>query len=299
MDTTVVRAEGLRKSYGPHLALDGVDLRVRRGQVVGFLGPNGAGKSTTIRILLDLLRPDAGRIEVLGEVPAAGGAELRARIGYLPGELAMTERTTARRLLAHLVRLRAGRGAEAVEPLAERLGLDLDRPVRSLSKGNKQKVGLVQAFAPRPELLVLDEPTSGLDPLVQQEFLGMVREVREQGTTVLLCSHVLAEVQDVADEVAVLRAGRVVDVGDVAGLRHRAGQRVQITFAGVVPLAELAAVPGVGEVTVLHATARLVLRGQPGGLLAVLAQHHVSSLVIEDRDLAELFLDHYRTEPAR
>ena len=293
-DEVVVRTVGLRKSYGARVALDGVDLEVRRGEVFGFLGPNGAGKSTLIRILLDLLRPGSGRVEVLGEVPALGGAALRARIGYLPGELAMTERTTGRQLLAHLVALRDGRGADAVQPLAQRLGLDLDRPVRSLSKGTKQKVGLVQAFAHAPELLVLDEPTSGLDPLVQQEFQALVREARERGATVLLSSHVLGEVQDVADRVSILRAGRVVDTDDVAALRHRAGQRVELELDEPVPREELAAVPGLSDLVVDGRTVRGLLRGEPGPLLGVLARHHVARLSVTDRDLEELFLDFYR-----
>jgi len=294
-EDVVVRTVGLRKSYGSRVALDGVDLEVRRGEVFGFLGPNGAGKSTTIRVLLDLLRPGSGLVEVLGQVPAAGGAALRARMGYLPGELTMTERATARQLLAHLVALRGGRGADAVEPLAERLRLDLDRPVRSLSKGTKQKVGLVQAFAHAPELLVLDEPTSGLDPLVQQEFQAMVGEARERGATVLLCSHVLGEVQDVADRVSILRAGKVVDTDDVAALRHRAGQRVEIEIEvdGPVPRQELAAVPGLSALVVDGSTVRGLLRGEPGPLLAVLGRHHVVRFAATDRDLEELFLDFY------
>ena len=295
-DEVVVRTVGLRKSYGSRVALDGVDLEVRRGEVFGFLGPNGAGKSTLIRILLDLLRPSAGRVEVLGRAPAAGGPALRARMGYLPGELTMTERTTARVLLTHLVALRDGRGADAVEPLAQRLGLDLDRPVRSLSKGTKQKVGLVQAFAHAPELLVLDEPTSGLDPLVQNEFRAMVGEARERGATVLLSSHVLGEVQDVADRVSVLRAGKVVDTDDVAALRHRAGQRVEVELDGPVPRADLAAVPGLSDVVVDGRTVRGLLRGEPGPLIAALTRHHVVRFSVTDRDLEELFLDLYREE---
>jgi ABC-2 type transport system ATP-binding protein len=218
-------------------------------------------------------------------------------MGYLPGELTMTERTTARALLAHLVALRDGRGAEAVEPLAERLDLELDRPVRSLSTGTKQKVGLVQAFAHSPELLVLDEPTNGLDPLVRREFQGMVAEARERGATVLLSSHVLDEVQDVADRVSILRAGRVVDTDDVQVLRHRAGQRVEIEVEGPVPGAELAAVPGLSGLVVRGSTAHGLLHGEPGPLLAVLARHHVVRFTATDRELEELFVDFYRGPP--
>jgi ABC-2 type transport system ATP-binding protein len=172
--TTVIELDGLRKDYGDVRALDGVDLEVRAGEVFGFIGPNGAGKSTTIRILLDLLRPSGGSVRVLGEDPRDGGPALRARLGYLPGELSLEGRATARQLLGHLaVRCAAGEGAERIAPLAERFLLDLDRPVRTLSKGNKQKVGVVQALMHTPELALLDEPTSGLDPLLQQEFLTL------------------------------------------------------------------------------------------------------------------------------
>jgi ABC-2 type transport system ATP-binding protein len=194
----VIRIDGLVKDYGSTRAatraLDGVDLSVKRGEVFGFLGPNGAGKSTTIRVLLDQLRPTAGRAEVLGTVPADGGPALRARIGYLPGELAMAGRATSKELLDHLARLRGGAGRDRIEPLAERFGLDLSRPIRALSKGNKQKIGVIQAFMHRPELLILDEPTSGLDPLLQHEFLTLVREAQADGATVFMSSHVLSEV---------------------------------------------------------------------------------------------------------
>ena len=184
MGEIVIRTSGLVMDYGKVRALDGVDLEVERGEVFGFLGPNGAGKTTTIRILLDLLRPSAGRAEVLGTTPREGGPELRARIGYLPGDLTMNGRLTARALLTHLANLRAGAGADRIAPLAERFGLELDRGFRGLSKGNRQKVGVVQAFMHEPELLILDEPTSGLDPLLQREMLDLVLEAREKGATV-------------------------------------------------------------------------------------------------------------------
>jgi ABC-2 type transport system ATP-binding protein len=299
----VLRTEGLVKDYrtgsrrrgrGTVRALDGVDLEVRRGEVFGFLGPNGAGKSTTIRILLDLLRPTAGRAEVFGTTPLDGGAPLRARIGYLPGELAMGGRRTAGEALRYLAGLRGGAGAERIGPLAERFGLDLDRPIRGLSKGNKQKVGVVQAFMHRPELLVLDEPTSGLDPLLQREFLDLVLEARADGATVFMSSHVLSEVEDVAGRVAIIRAGRLVDVDDVRTLRHHAGQRVELTFAGDVPVGPFRELPGVHEVEAQGRTLRCLLRGEPDGLLKAAAAHHVVRWSAQDRELEDLFLDFYR-----
>jgi ABC-2 type transport system ATP-binding protein len=299
----VIQTDGLIKDYrsarrgrttGHVRALDGLDLEVRRGEVFGFLGPNGAGKSTTIRILLDQLRPTDGHVEVLGAAPAAGGPAVRARIGYLPGELAMQGRATAGELLAHLARLRGGRGATRVGPLAERFGLDLAKPIRSLSKGNKQKVGVIQAFLHAPELLILDEPTSGLDPLLQQEFLALVREATADGASVFMSSHVLSEVEIIAERVAIVREGRIVDLDDVATLRHHAGQQVELTFAEPVRPQDFAAVPGVEDVEVTDHTVRCLLRGEPDALLKAAAVHHVVRWAAEDRELEDLFLDFYR-----
>jgi ABC-2 type transport system ATP-binding protein len=295
----VIRADALVKDYRTGRrsrvrALDGLDLEVRRGEVFGFLGPNGAGKSTTIRVLLDQLRPTAGHAEVLGTVPAAGGADLRARIGYLPGELAMSGRSTAGDLLRHFARLRSSAGADRIGPLAERLTLDLSKPIRSLSKGNKQKVGVIQAFMHEPELLILDEPTSGLDPLLQQEFLAMVREAQSAGATVFMSSHVLSEVEVIAERVAIVRAGRIVDTDDVATLRHHAGQEVELAFADPVRPEEFARLANVADVVVTDHTVRCLLRGEPDELLKAAAHHHVVRWSAESRELEDLFLDFYR-----
>lgn len=286
---------GLPERRPPHVrALDGLDLEVRRGEVFGFLGPNGAGKSTTIRILLDQLRPTAGRAEVLGVTPADGGPALRSRIGYLPGELTMSGRATAGDLLDYLARLRGGAGARRIGPLAERFALDLGKPIRSLSKGNKQKVGVVQAFMHAPELLVLDEPTSGLDPLLQQEFLALVREAQAGGATVFMSSHVLSEVEVAAERVAIVRAGRIVDLDDVAALRHRAGQRVELEFAAPVAVEQFARIPGVEDAVVDGASLRCLLHGEPDALLKAAAAYRVVRWAARDRELEDLFLDFYR-----
>jgi ABC-2 type transport system ATP-binding protein len=291
-----IRTRGLVKDYGRTRALHGLDLEVAVGEVFGFLGPNGAGKSTTIRILLDLLRPTAGTVEVLGQDPAVGGPGLRARIGYLPGELALPPRTTAGEYLRHLAALRGGRGTARIAELADRFALDLSRDLRALSKGNKQKVGLVQAFMHDPELLVLDEPTSGLDPLLQHEFRRLAREAADGGATVFLSSHVLQEVEEVAGRVAIIRAGVVVDVDDVATLRRRAGQRVVLRFGEAVDPAEVADVPGITDVVVEDSSLTCLLHGEPTALLQVAARHRVLRWQAEDRELEDLFLDFYRTE---
>ncbi len=295
-DELAIEIEGLVKDYGSFRALDGVDLEVRRGDVFGFLGPNGSGKSTTIRVLLDLLRPTAGTARVFGQTPVDGGPALRARIGYLPGELVTDGRRTAGELLDHLARLR-GRGHDRIRPLADRFGLDLTRAIRGLSKGNKQKIGVVQVLMHDPDLLVLDEPTSGLDPLLQREFLDCVREANGAGATVLLSSHVLSEVEDVAGPVAIIRSGRIVDVDDVDVLRRRAGQDVALTFAAPIDPTEFRSVDGVEEVRVDGATLTCRLHGGPDALLKLAAAHRVVAWSAQDRELEHLFLDHYRLPP--
>jgi ABC-2 type transport system ATP-binding protein len=296
MTEPVVLTEDLTKFYGKHLGLDGLDLEVRPGEVFGFIGPNGAGKTTTIRLLLDLIRPTRGRLRVLGQDPRSGGATLRRRLSYLPGELPLDGRQSARELLSFLGNLRGGVAQEQIDRLAERLKLDLSRPIRGLSKGNKQKVGLVQAFMGDPELLILDEPSSGLDPLLQQEFLAMVREVRTSGRTVFMSSHVLAEVEHVADRVGILRAGRLVAAEDIEVLRRRAVRRVEIRFDAPVPAAAFEGLADVREVTVDGEVLHCVVDGKADALVKGAAEHTVLSLLSHEPDLEEIFLTYYQSK---
>lgn len=301
--TAAIEIAGLRKSYGRRAAVHGIDLNVREGCVFGLIGPNGAGKTTVLRTLLDIIRPTSGSVRVLGEEPRHGGARLRRRIGFVPGELRLEGRVTGRRLLAFYAEVSGMQPSPArASELAERLGVDLSRPVRSLSKGNKQKLGLIQAFMHAPELLVLDEPTSGLDPLVQREFLTMVREARDAGQTVLLSSHVLSEIQQTADDVAVLAQGRIVASGDVASLRLGSIRRVRAAIpARAEDAADLRAgfarVPGVtgleldvqGDVARLSAT----VEGAIDPFVKEVARHEVHDLAIEEPDLEESVLRLY------
>jgi ABC-2 type transport system ATP-binding protein len=294
----VIRCDALEKRFGAVVALDRLDLEVLPGIVVGFLGPNGAGKSTTIRILLDLARPDGGHVEVLGTDPRAGGPPLRARIGYLPGELRLDERLTVEQTLHSWGRLRGGDiDAAYVAALCERFSLDPGRHTKGLSSGNRRKVGLVGAFMARPELLILDEPTGGLDPLVQAEFQALVEEVRADGTTVFLSSHVLSEVQRSADRVIVIRHGRAVASGAVDELRLSARQPFTAWFGADAPEAELRSATGVTDLVVRGREATGMVEGAPGALLAVLARHPVDHLLMPEPDLEDAFLRLYEDEP--
>jgi ABC-2 type transport system ATP-binding protein len=282
MQAAAIETRGLSKRYGRHgvLALDELDLRVGSGEVFGFLGPNGAGKTTTIRLLLDLLRPTSGSAHVLDLDTSTGGLEIRRRVGYLPGELPFAARETAATLLTFLGNLRGGVPANRIHTLAERFNLDLTRSVRALSKGNKQKVALVQAFMHDPELLILDEPSSGLDPLLQQEFLALIREVRNAGHTVFMSSHILAEVDEIADRIAVLRQGRLVTIESVAGLRERAGHSTEIWFAQPVPADAFGGLEGVRDVVVDGNTLRCVVEeSADAGFLDAELPEYLSALM--------------------
>ena len=293
MTDAVIRCRALTKRFGTVVALDRLELSVPRGKVVGYLGPNGAGKTTTIRILMDLARPTSGDVAVLGVDPRHGGAGLRGRIGYLPGELRLDERLTVGATLDLWSRIRGGVDQAHVRRLCERLDLDVARPARDLSSGNRRKVGLVGAFMARPDLLVLDEPTGGLDPLVQGEFHRLVEEARAEGHTVFLSSHVLTEVGRIADEVIVLRSGRAVAGGAVADLRRAARQPFTAWFAGEPPVDELKGAAGVSDVVVRGREVSGAIDGAPDPLLAVLARHPVEHLLMPEPDLEQAFLRLY------
>ena len=296
-DAEPLRIQGLVKSYGSVQAVRGIDLDVQAGEVFGFVGPNGAGKSTTIRCILDLLRPSAGEIRLFGRNPRRGGADIRERIAYVPGELRLPERVTGRQFLQSIGRLRKRFERGRVEELAERFKLDLDRTIRHLSSGNRRKVSVLSAFLSDADLLILDEPTGGLDPLMQHEFLELVRERRQAGATVFLSSHILSEVQSVADRMAVLRSGRIVAQGTVTEVRGLARQRVEIWFETDAPewLGRLA---GIGEPEVDGRRFRAVLTGSARPLIDALAGQPISSILIQEPDLEEAFLGLYEEPDA-
>jgi ABC-2 type transport system ATP-binding protein len=290
---SVIHTEELTKRYSRKLALTGLDLDVPAGVVFGYLGPNGAGKTTTIRIFAGLLRPTSGRATLLGADVVRDRERVQSRIGYLPGDFVAYPDLTAAEYLRYMGNLRGGVDQDSTTRLAKRLDLHLDETIGAMSHGNRQKVGIVQAFQHDPELLILDEPTQGLDPLVQHEFLAMLREARQAGRTVFLSSHVLSEVEAVADTVAILRQGRLVEVATVAELKAKALRRLDLTFDEQVPLDLLRAVPGVTEIHANGAGVQLAVEGSTAELLAVAAPYRITSVVSHEPDLEEIFLTYY------
>ncbi|MDO8309536.1 MAG: ABC transporter ATP-binding protein [Actinomycetota bacterium] len=291
--TAAVSLIGLTKYYGSRRGVEQVTFDVAPGEVVGFLGPNGAGKTTTMRMLVGLLRITRGQAVVLGVDIARAPPGLRARIGYLPGALALYSNLTGRQFLTFAARMRGLAVSGRIDGLAERLDLDLDRHIHDLSKGNRQKVGVIQAFLHEPDVLILDEPTSGLDPLVQREFEGMVDEATARGAAILLSSHVLSEVDHLADRVAIVNQGRLVVVQSVEGLRQGALRTIELAFSRPVDTAALAMIEGATGVIQAVAHGSLVtctVRGSEHDLLRVAVDCGVDFVRSRDPGLDEIFL---------
>ena len=289
----VIRTEGLSKRYGNTLALDRLDLAVSEGEVYGYLGPNGSGKTTTIRLLLGLHRPSGGRAQLFGVDAWRDPVSAHRRVAYVAGEPFLWPALTSAETFEFLARVRGGTDVRYREELIERFKLEVSKRVRALSKGNRQKVQLVAAFATRAELLILDEPTSGLDPLMEVAFRETVHEAKERRQTIFLSSHILSEVEALCDRVGILREGRLVDEGTLASLRHLSAQTIEVTFAGPAP--ELPTLPGV---TVARAGAnalRCEVSGNVGPLIAALAEHPVLTLTSREPSLEEIFLHHYES----
>jgi ABC-2 type transport system ATP-binding protein len=292
----VIQAESLSKRYGRVLALDGLSLEVRAGEVLGFLGPNGAGKTTTMRLLMGYLRPTAGSARVHSLDCWRDSAAVHARTGYLPGEVRLWPKMSTRAIAAHLARLRGLDHDHGTADLAKRLDVDLDRPVGELSKGNRQKAGVLLALLGDPDLLLLDEPTSGLDPLVQAEFHAILRERVQAGAAVLLSSHVLSEVERVADRVAIIRSGRLLMLETMAGLREKARHTVEVRFGSPPPPRAFAGVPGITDVRLDGTVLRCTMQGVVDPLIKTLSRYHVVDLNSREADLEETFLALYGEE---
>ncbi len=294
---TAIHTENLTKHYGRVRALEDLSLDIPGGEIFGFLGPNGAGKTTTIRTLMDEIRATAGRASILGMDTRLKSVEIRRHIGYVPGDLAMYPNLTGRETITYFANLRGGVDWSYVDRLAERLQSDLDKKVGDLSSGNRQKVGIIQAFMSRPEVLILDEPSAGLDPLMQREFQRMMREAAAGGGTVFLSSHALSEVEHVADRVGIIRQGRLVAVETVSGLRSKAMRRVDVELDATPEAALFEAVPGVRDVTVSDHRVVLSLDGEMGPLLkAAGGRYTIVDIITQEADLEEIFLTYYRDD---
>ena len=292
-----IETEKLTKSYGRKArGIEAVDLAVEEGEVFGFLGPNGAGKTTTVRTLLGFLRPTSGRGEVFGLDIRKDSVEVRARVGNLPGEFALEYKMTGEGLLRFFARLRGVKDLGYARELAERLGAELHRPMRRLSRGNKQKIGLVQAMFHRPPLLILDEPTGGLDPLVQEEFLDIIEEVKAEGRTVFFSSHNLAEVERVCDRVGIIRNGRLVAVETTDTLVDKSFRHVVLTFAEDVDPKPFEALSGVKDLRAAGNRLAFTLYDDLDEMVKLAASHELVNMEYERPSLEEVFLTYYERE---
>ena len=289
----VVRFDHVTKIYRGGGGVRDVTLEVYPGEVLGFLGPNGAGKTTTIRLLLDLIRPSSGTIEVFGLDSRRDSVAIRRRVGYLPGDLALYEQLSARDVLSHFAHLRGGPTWTTIRSLADTLELDLDRPIRSLSRGTRQKVGIVAALMGEPDLLVLDEPTSGLDPLVQRQVHEMLRAAADAGHSVFLSSHILSEVAQVADRVGLIRDGQLVAVERVVDLQQHAAHLIDARLRGAPTREANASLPGVVVCTVSGNDLHLEVAGDMRPVIAALAASDLDDLSVREPSLEEVFLSFY------
>ena len=295
---SAIVARELTKRYGKARGVDGLNLEVERGEVFGFLGPNGAGKTTTIRLLLNLIRPTQGEAAVLGLDCQRHSMQVRRNVGYVPGEFSLYESLTGDQFLRFIAGLRGGVDQRVVQDVAQRLDCDLRRPIRDLSRGNKQKICIVQALMNRPEVLLLDEPTSGLDPLIQQEFFRLVADVQAEGRTVFFSSHILSEVERVCERVAIIRQGRILRVATVSELKTKELRNLAITFGGAAPEKLFAHIPGVREVVANGNCLYCVVQGSIDPVVKALAAYEVKDMICQEPSLEDVFLDFYNEDPS-
>jgi ABC-2 type transport system ATP-binding protein len=292
----VVETKGLTKYYGKTRGIENLDLQVRPGEIFGYLGPNGAGKTTTIRTLLDLIRPTSGEARVLGLDSHRDALQIRRRVGYLPGELSLYPQLTGEQTVTYLGSLRGDLDWAWIRELADRLDFDLTRRVKSLSSGNKQKLGVILALMDRPELALLDEPTKGLDPLMQQTFYGIIRELQDRGTTIFLSSHILPEVERVCDRAGIVREGTLVAVESIPDLKAKALRRIEIQFEEHVAAETFERLEGVMDVTAHNRRIIFTVKGSLDLVVKTAAQHTVVNIMSHEPSLEEVFLAFYTEE---
>lgn len=293
MNSSAVATERLTKYYGEVRGIEDLDLDVGRGQIFGLLGPNGAGKTTTIRLLLDFIRPTSGSARVLGMDARERSVEIRRRTGYLPGELAVYDHMTGAELFEYFARLRGNVNRDHLRALCERLDFDTTRRLGTLSRGNKQKAGLIQAVMHRPDLLLLDEPTSGLDPLVQEQVHSLLKEAASEGATVFLSSHILSEVEELCENVGMVRDGRLTAVEAVGDLRRRAVRRMTIEFAEPVQPGVFDGLPGISEIEIRGSQVRCRVVGPLDAVIKTAARFNVLDVTTERPGLEEVFMEYY------
>jgi ABC-2 type transport system ATP-binding protein len=291
---SAIHTQMLTKDYGSGRGIFDLDLEVAEGEVFGFLGPNGAGKTTTIKLLMGLSHATRGAASIFGLDADREAVAVKKRVGYVPGELPQFGGWRGSEIVAYIAGLRGDLDDAAVEAIAKRMDLDLGRKYREYSHGNKQKLALLLAFAPKPALLILDEPTSGLDPLHQQEFYGLVRDARARGATIFISSHVLSEVEHVCDRVGIVREGHLATVGQLDELAGMRAHRVEIVFAGTPPVERIRAIPGFDQVAVEDHRLTGMFRGEFEALLAALASTRVTKFESREPSLEEIFLGFYR-----
>ena len=298
--TNIIETSALTKRYGGSRGVHDVTFSVSDGEVFGFLGPNGAGKSTTIRLLMGLLRPTSGAAQIAGLDCWSQSANVKRLIGYLPGEFNVDPALTGAQIIEYLGNLRGGVDQHEVKHLVERLEFDPGKRFRDYSRGNKQKVGLIQAFMHKPRLLILDEPTGGLDPLNQQEFSAMVSEVKAEGRTVFLSSHILPEIEQLCDRVGIIREGELIRVDHISALKDLRHHVVTLTFPCPAETEWFGSLPNVSDVTLVHGgeSVQLVAQADLAGVIQVAAEHHAISFAAREPSLDEVFLRYYKPEPA-
>lgn len=295
MAIAIIKTEKLTKDYGNRRGIFDLNLTVNEGEVFGYLGPNGAGKTTTIRTLMDFLRPDSGKATIFGLGSVADSVKIKHGVGYLPGDLDLYDNLTGAEFLRYLANLRGDVDWNYAKQLADRLESNLKQAIRSLSHGNKQKLGLIQAFMHKPKLLILDEPTTGLDPIVQHEFTHMVSEVKEDGRTVFISSHILPEVERTCDRVAIIRQGKLVLTDDIKTLKEHAVRPIEVHFASAINLEEFADL----KLQDLKIEKNILTCNVPGSFDALvkrLAKYEVANIITPEPDLEQIFLNYYGKE---
>ena len=290
---TVIDTAKLTKYYGKQLGIEDVDLEVKRGEVFGYLGPNGAGKTTTIRTLLDFIRPTRGSATVFGLDIRQSSVDIHRRVGYLNGELALYNNMTGEDLLKYLGNLRGSLDWKYVRELAARFQCDLPRRIQGLSMGNKQKLGLLQAFMHKPELLILDEPTNGLDPLMQHEFYDLLTETKKEGRTIFLSSHILPEVEKVCDRVGIIRQGKLVTVETIETLKSHSVRQLEIHFARAIPKEKFSNVQGIRDILVQDKLLTCNVVGSLDALVKAAAQFEVINIISHEPSLEDIFMTYY------